>query len=76
MGNVAHLVTVAETDDRREVVLHDPEMIAMVVDVGRQQGRIASADDPLFAEPRRAPVHLQRKLIGLDDAWRLAEAFA
>ena len=48
----------------------------MVRNVRWQQQRVPSPDDPLLAQPGRAPVHFQRELIGLDDLWRLGEAFA
>jgi len=71
--NVEHLVAVAEPNDLGEVVLDDPEVVAVVVDVGRQQQRVAAADDALLALIGRAPVHFDRELVGLDDLGRLGE---
>ena len=76
MGHVAHLVAVAESDDLGEVVLHDPEMIAMVFDVRRQQQRVATAEDQLLAVVRRAPVDFERDLVRLHDFGRIGESFA
>ena len=59
-----------------KVVLDDPEVIAVVVDVGRQQQRVAPADDALLAEVGRAPIDFQRELVGLDDLRRLGKSFA
>src|SRR5215216_138137 len=51
-------------------------MIAVVVDVGRQQQRVAAADDALLAEVGRAPIDFQRELVGLDDLRRLGKSLA
>jgi hypothetical protein len=40
--HVAHFIAVAQPHDVREVVLNDPEMVAVVVDIGGQQQRVAS----------------------------------
>ena len=76
MRDVAHFVTLTEANRTPEVVLHDAEVIAMVVDVGGQLGAIAPTDDALLAEPRSLPVHFQLQLIGLHETRRLAEPFA
>ena len=76
MRHVAHLVAVTEPDDRREVVLDDAEVVAMVVDVGGQQERVAPADDALLAAVRRAPIDFDHQLVGLDDGRRVGEALA
>ena len=74
--HVAHLVAFAEPDDVGEVVLDDAEVIAVVVDVRRQQQRVAPADDALLAEVGRAPIDFQRELVGLHDLRRLGESLA
>jgi hypothetical protein len=76
MRHVAHLVAVAQPDDRRKVVLDDAEVIAVVVDVGGQQQRVAPPHDPLLAEIRRQPVDLVHQLVGLHHLGRLGQAFA
>jgi len=62
MRNVLHFVAVAEPDDALEVVLYYSEMIAMVVDVRRQEQRVAASDDALLAQVRSAPVDFQPEL--------------
>jgi hypothetical protein len=57
MGDVLYLVAFAQTDDAGKVILHDSQVIAMVVDVCRQQQRIAPAHNPLLAEVGRLPIH-------------------
>ena len=76
MGDVAYLVTFAEADRAAEVVLHDAEVIAVVVDVGGQLGAITPADDALLAERGRLPVHFQLQLVRFYQPWRLGEPFA
>ena len=49
MGHIADFVAVAEADDGREVVLDDGEVVAVIVDVGGQEERVATANDPLLA---------------------------
>ena len=48
----------------------------MIIDVRRQQQRVTPSRNELLAHVRRVPVHLQRKLVGLDDLRRLGESFA
>src|SRR6185437_14867108 len=74
MGDVLHLVAVANPDEAREVVLHDPEMVTVIIDVGRQNQRIAASLDQLFAERRRLPVDIRRDLIGADYLRRIGKA--
>ena len=76
MRHVAHLIALAEPDGRPEVVLHDAEVVAVVVDVGGELGTIAPADDALLAELRRLPVHFQLQLIRLHEPRRFGEPFA
>ena len=73
MRHVAHLIAVAEPNDLREVVLDDPEMIAMVLDVRREQQCIASTDDQLLAVIRSAPVDFERNLVRLYDLGRIGK---
>jgi hypothetical protein len=52
---VTNFVALAEPDDVREVVLNDPQVIAVVVDVvGRS--RVSTADNALLAEVGRTPI--------------------
>ena len=73
MRHIAHLVAIAQSDDVLEVVLDDAEVVAVIADVGRQQQRVAPADDPLLALVGRAPIDFERELVGLEDARRLGE---
>src|SRR6266851_1126678 len=74
--HVAHLIALAQSHRAPEVVLHDAEVIAVVVDIGGELGTIAPADDALLAEPGRLPVHFQLQLVRLDEPRRLGEPFA
>jgi hypothetical protein len=76
MRHVAHLVAVAQPDDRRKVVLDDAEVIAVVIDVGGQQQRVPSSDDALLAEVRRHPEDLVHQLVGLHHLGRLGQSLA
>ena len=76
MGHVTHLVPFAEANDGGEIVLHDPEMIAMVRDVSRQEQRISTSDDSLLAQVGRTPIDFERQLIRLHDARWLDESLA
>ena len=76
MRNVAHFVAVAEPDDGGKVVLDDAEVIAVVVDVGGQEERVAATHDPLLAQVGRAPIDFQPQLVRLHDLWRLGESFS
>ena len=75
MRYVAYLVAIAESDDLGEVVLDDTEMIAVVLDVRRQQQRVAPAEDQLLAVIWRAPVDFERNLVCLHHLGRIGEAF-
>src|ERR1043165_8431090 len=70
MWNVRYLVAFAEPDDVRKVVLDDPEVVAVVLDVRRKQQRVAPADDALLAQVRRAPIDFQLQLVCLEYLWR------
>ena len=72
--DVAYLIAVAHADGVGEVVLDDPQMVAVIGDVGRQEQRVASPFDDLFAERRRFPVDLVNELVGLDDFGWLGQA--
>ena len=63
-------------NDVSEVVLDDSEVIAVVVDVRRQQQRVAATHDPLLAEIGRAPIDFQPQLVRLHDLWRLGKSFS
>src|SRR5262249_32431126 len=73
---IAHFVALTEPDDVREIVLNDPEMIAMVVEICREQERITATDDPLLAEVGRTPIDFQRELVGFYDLRRLGKSLA
>ena len=76
MRDVEHFVSIAQADNVGEVVLNDSEMIAVVVDVSREQQRVAPTDDALLASIRRAPIDFQHDLITLHEGWRLEESIA
>ena len=75
MGHVAHLVALADADQVAEIVGDDAQVIAMVADVGGQEGPVAPAEDPLLALVRGAPIHFHLQLVGLHQARRLAQPF-
>ena len=76
MGDVQHLVPVAQADDRRKIVLDDAEVVAVVGDVRRQEERVAAAQDTLLAQVGRAPIDFVHQLVGLHDFRWLCEALA
>ena len=57
-----------------EVVGDDPEVIAMVADVGGQEGAVAPAQDDLLAPVGCAPIHFHVELVRLDQPGRLGQA--
>src|SRR5262249_18524796 len=63
-------------DGAREIVLDDAEVVAVVADVRRQEERVSSPLDDLSAERGRAPIHIERELVGLHDLRWLGEALA
>src|SRR4051812_39043310 len=67
MRHIAHFVAFTDADDVAEVVLDDAEVVAVVVDVRRQQQSIATAHDALLAQIGRAPVDFQAQLVRLYD---------
>ena len=48
----------------------------MVGDIGREQERIAAADDHLLALVRSAPIDFHSEFVGADDFGRIREAVA
>ena len=76
MWNVAHFIALTKADDLREVVLHDPEMIAVILDVRRKNQCVPPSEDQLLAVVRRAPVDFQRDLICLHHFGRIREPLA
>src|SRR5689334_11382878 len=67
MWDVTYFVAFANADDVAEIVLDDAEVIAVVVDVGRQQQSVATPHDALLAQIGRAPVDFQAQLVSLYD---------
>src|SRR5687767_3061834 len=51
-------------------------MIAVIVDVGGKQQRVATAHYALLAQVGSAPVDFQPQLVGLHDLWRLRKSFS
>ena len=76
MRHVADFVALADPDDVAEVVGDDAEVIAVVVDVRRQEGAVAPAEDDLLAPVRGAPIHFHAQLVGLDQPGRLGQSLA
>jgi hypothetical protein len=74
--HVAHLVAIPEPDDVGEVVLHDPQVIAVILDVCRQNECVTPSHDPLLAHIRRAPIDFEGQLVSFDDFRREAKAFS
>src|SRR5207247_10990595 len=69
-------VAITEQDRSREIVLDEAEVSAVVIDVGRNLGAIAPANDALLAERWRLPVHFQLQLVRFDQPWWLGEPLA
>ena len=76
MRDVPHLIALTEPDRAPEIVLDNAEVVAVVIDVGRNLGAIAPANDALLAEPWRLPVHFQLQLIRFYQPWWLGEPLA
>ena len=76
MRNILNFVALADPDDVSEVVLDDAEVVAMVVDIGGKEQRVATAHDPLLAQVGSAPIDFQPQLVRLHDLWRLGESFS
>jgi len=76
MRNVADFIAVAKPNDVGKVVLDDPQVIAVIRDVGRKKQRVAAANDALLALVGRVPVDFRLQLVSLDDLWRDQESFA
>ena len=58
-------IAIAEADPIAEVILHDGQMVEVIVDVGGECLRIAAADQPLQGLAGRLPKDLEGQLIGL-----------
>src|SRR5712664_3300739 len=76
MRNVLNFVPLANSDDVSEVVLDDPEVIAVVVDVGGKEQRVAPTHDSLLAQVGSTPIDFQPQLVSLHDLWRLGESLS
>src|ERR1700716_4514721 len=76
MRDVLNFVPLTDSDDVSEVVLDDAEVVAVVVDVGGKEQRVAATHDPLLAQVGRTPIDFQPQLVRLDDLWRLGESFS
>jgi hypothetical protein len=75
MRHVPHLLALAQSNVIGEVVLHDPEMVPMVLDVRGKVRPVPPPDDALLAAVRSLPVNFQHQLIGLDEPRGLGEPF-
>src|SRR5436305_8877128 len=76
MRHVTDLVSLAEANDRRKIVLDDAKVVAVVRDVGRKKQCVAASNDALLAQVGRMPINFERELICLHDARRLDEPLA
>jgi hypothetical protein len=65
MRHVPHLVALADPDDVAEIVGDDAQVVAVVVDVGREERAVAPAQDDLLA-PVRVVVRPRPGVYGLD----------
>jgi hypothetical protein len=66
MRNTSNLVPLSEEDPIPEVVLHNPEVVAMVLDIGREIPAVTPANDLLLAAVWSLPVHFEDELVRLD----------
>ncbi len=76
VDRVTHLVTLADPDEVAEVVGDDAEVVAMVVDVGGQEGAVAPAQDDLLATVGGPPIHFHVELVRLDQPGRLGQSLS
>src|SRR3954462_12393390 len=76
MREVAHLVAFPDADHVPEIVLDDPEVVAVVVDVGGKEQCVAATHYSLLAQIGRAPIDFQPELVGFDDFRRLPKSFS
>ncbi len=76
MNHIAHLVTLTDADHVTEIVGDDAEMVAVVLDVGGEEGAVAPAEDDLLAPVGGLPIHFHVELIGLDQTRWLGQPFA
>ena len=76
MRNVLDFVSFTNPDDVSEVVLDDAEVVAVVVDVGWKEQRVAPTHDPLLAQVGSTPIDFQTQLVRFYDLWRLGESFS
>ena len=76
MDRVAHLVALADPDAVAEIVGDDTEVVAVVDDVGGQEGAVAPSQDDLLATVRCSPIHFHVELIRLDQTGRLGQPLA
>ena len=68
MGQVAHIVSVAQPDAVAQVVGDDAVPVVVEADIARQQHRVAPADDALLGDPRRLPPDQRSQLHQLHHA--------
>ena len=73
--NATHVVSIAQADRVREVVLDDPVAIVVVADVAGQEEGIPVAHHKLLAEVGRPPIDFHRQLVRSDDLGRVGIAW-
>ena len=76
VDGVSHLVALADPDHVAEVVGDDPEMVAMVLDVGGEERAVPPAEHHLLAAIGCLPIHFDVELVGLHQAGRLGQSLA
>ena len=76
VDGVPHLVALADPDQVAEVVGDDAEVVAVILDVGREKRAVAPAEDDLLAAVGCLPIHFHVQLVGLHQPGRLGESLA
>src|SRR5688572_29657491 len=74
MNHIPHLVALTDPDDVAKVVGDDAQVIAMIVDVGRQESAVAPPKYDLLAAIRGLPIDLDLELVGLDQPRGLGQS--
>ena len=73
---VPNVSSVPHANEIGKVVLNDSEPIAVIADFGRQEQRVALADQPLLAEHRCLPNQLHGQLVDLHHSGWFGESLA
>ena len=76
MDRVAYFIALTDPDAVAEVVGDDAKVVAVVVDVGGQEGAVAPAEDDLLATVGGPPIHFHVELVRLDQPGRLGQSLS